>query len=237
MDKKTYIEQYEKYEKPASTLFHKYFSKKFAKFFTFYFIKLKLTPNILSILTFILVISGSAALNFFDGVIGSVIFAFFLQLSYVLDCSDGVVARITNKSSPFGAYLDITLDRLNICIVYVGIGIYFHTNYGFDLASFLVFISSALIYIQYQLMALLRAHYFKSLDGFMKESSKDSISKKIVSVVYEFIDTGIFYFILSLSVFFNLIYEVVIFYGLIGFMLVLALYIFLYKKSYDPGNE
>ena len=86
-------------------------------------------------------------------------------------------------------------------------------------------------------MALLRSHYFKSLDGFMKESSKDSISKKIVSVVYEFIDTGIFYFILSLSVFFNLIYEVVIFYGLIGFMLVLALYIFLYKKSYDPGNE
>ena len=85
-------------------------------------------------------------------------------------------------------------------------------------------------------MALLRSHYFKSLDGFEGKFKRQHI-KKIVSVVYEFIDTGIFYFILSLSVFFNLIYEVVIFYGLIGFMLVLALYIFLYKKSYDPGNE
>ena len=66
------------------------FLKNLLSFFYLLFYKIKTNTNFLSILTFILVISGSAALNFFDGVIGSVIFAFFLQLSYVLDCSDGV---------------------------------------------------------------------------------------------------------------------------------------------------
>ena len=84
-------------------------------------------------------------------------------------------------------------------------------------------------------MALLRKHYFPLLDGFMKSDNSESIMRIIVKFIYEFIDTGIFFFILALSIFLDIILEVVVFYGLIGLALSLAMYIFLYNVNKDEG--
>ena len=231
MNKSEYKQLYKKYEKPPSTLFHKFFSKKLAEFFTFYFLRLNLTPNVLSMLTLIFILIGILSLNIINGILGKIIFLICLQFSYVIDCSDGVVARISNKSASFGAYLDITLDRLNIFLVFLGLGIYLNSVEPFNEFSLILFILSSMFYFHYQIMALLRKHYFSELDGFMKSNTSNSYLRKVVRLIYEFIDTGIFFFILSLSVFMNFVLEIVIFYGFIGFMLSTAMYIFLYKTS------
>ena len=229
LSKENYYELYNKYEKPPSTIFHKYISKKLARFFTFYFIRLNLTPNVLSVLTTFFVFIGALSLNLYPNYFGQIIFLLCLQFSYVIDCSDGVVARITNKSSPFGAYLDITLDRINVFIVFLGLGLYLHSIQAFNEYTLLIYVTSALFYFHYQLMSLLRKHYFPHLDGFMKSKSPANFLRRGVKIIYEFIDTGIFFFILSVSIFFNLILETVIFYGLIGLILSTALYVFLFK--------
>ena len=107
LSKENYYQLYNKYEKPPSTIFHKYISKKLAKFFTFYFLRLNLTPNTLSILTTFFVLVGASSLNLMSNITGQIIFLVCLQFSYVIDCSDGVVARISKQSSSFGAHLQI----------------------------------------------------------------------------------------------------------------------------------
>ena len=237
LSKENYYELYNKYEKPPSTIFHKYISKKLAKFFTFYFLRFNFTPNTLSILTTFFVLVGASSLNLMSNITGQIIFLVCLQFSYVIDCSDGVVARISKKSASFGAYLDITLDRINIFLVYLGLGVYLNSVHPFTEYTALLYVFSAIFNFHYQLMALLRKHYFPSLDGFMKSKKSKSLIRIIVKFIYEFIDTGIFFFILALSVFLDIILEVVVFYGLIGLALSLAMYVFLYNVNSDESRK
>jgi len=231
LNKKDYIRLYNQYEKPASTIFHKYISKKLAKFFTYFFLYFEVTPNIISVLTFFLLIISFCLLFIVDGFLGQFLFLILMQVSYAFDCSDGVVARITKNTSSFGAYLDITLDRLNILILFAGLGIYLNMNNNISVEANVIFILSAIFYYQYQIMALLRANYFPDLNGYMKQKSKKNVKKIVILYVYELIDTGIFYFIISLSLFFNLLFFAVVFYGFLGLLMSIALYIFLFKTS------
>jgi archaetidylinositol phosphate synthase len=226
-----YYKIYDENEKPASTLFHKYISKKLARYFTYYFLKYHITPNMMSLFTVILITIAGITLNLNIGIFGIIAFLLLLQFSYVLDCSDGVVARITNKSSKFGAFFDVTLDRLNVMIVFFSIGLYHYSTNDFSLISFLLFIISSLLFLQYQIMSSLRPFYFPELKGYMKNKENISLKNKVVKIIYEFIDTGIFYFILSVGILFNYELYIIYFYGLIGLILSIAMYWLLYKTK------
>lgn len=232
LNKKEYIDLYNKHEKPASTLYHKYVSKKLAKFFTYYFLKFNITPNMMSLSTFFLTILAGLSLISFNNSFGIILFLLILQFSYVIDCSDGVVARITENSSKFGAFFDVTLDRINTMLVFFSIGLYYHINYGFDTTSIILYVSCSLLFLNYHFMSSLRPFYFPELKGYMKvKDNKTTLPTKILKVIYEFIDTGIFYFILSISLFFKVELYVVGFFGFLGFLLSSAMYIFLYKHK------
>ena len=65
----------------------------------------------------------------------------------------------------------------------------------------------------------------------MKElKSKESILVRLVKFVYEFIDTGIYFFIVSVSVLIGLVEPVIYFYGLIALALFSANMLYLYKN-------
>ena len=51
--------------------------------------------------------------------------AWLLILASACDMLDGAVARLADKATRFGAFLDSTLDRLSDFIVYAGIGLYY----------------------------------------------------------------------------------------------------------------
>ena len=54
----------------------------------------------------------------------------FLGLTALFDVLDGMVARRTNQSSPFGAFYDSTLDRVADGFVLGGLAVFFSTRPG-----------------------------------------------------------------------------------------------------------
>lgn len=54
---------------------------------------------------------------------GNVMGAILLQISLVLDCADGELARLTRRFSAFGAWLDALTDRAKEFLVYFGLAI------------------------------------------------------------------------------------------------------------------
>ena len=79
--------------------------------------RLNINPNIVTIISpFIAIIS---ALFFASGnLMGG---AIFILLSGFLDVVDGAVARYHGIASPFGAFLDSTMDRFADAIIFIGI--------------------------------------------------------------------------------------------------------------------
>jgi CDP-diacylglycerol--glycerol-3-phosphate 3-phosphatidyltransferase len=98
-----------------------------------------LTPNMLTIIGVVL-----------NGVVAVVIATdnprlggALLIVASAFDMLDGAVARATGSSSPFGGFLDSTLDRYSESIVFGGVLIYFlyHTDDA-KIGSILVFAST-----------------------------------------------------------------------------------------------
>lgn len=73
-----------------------------------FFLKLKLTPNNVTILALLLGISTSIFIYFDMKIIAVIV----LWLSGYLDAVDGAMARRSNLSSSFGTLLDIVSDRI-----------------------------------------------------------------------------------------------------------------------------
>ncbi|MCH8907604.1 MAG: CDP-alcohol phosphatidyltransferase family protein [Candidatus Heimdallarchaeota archaeon] len=76
-----------------------------------------ITPNIVSIAAFLLSIIASIFNMLSLGIIGGL----FVQLSSILDGSDGEIARKTDQMSKFGDYFDSVLDRYSDIIIFTSI--------------------------------------------------------------------------------------------------------------------
>jgi len=84
-----------------------------------FLIKLKLTPNIITFLSFLTALGAAVSFFFCQFILG----AFLLLLSGGLDLADGTVARIINKKSKFGAAIDWITDKYSDGLVLLGIGL------------------------------------------------------------------------------------------------------------------
>jgi CDP-diacylglycerol--glycerol-3-phosphate 3-phosphatidyltransferase len=90
--------------------------------------KLGLTPNAITIVGFLgTCIAAAAAAAQLWVLAGILVIAFG-----IFDMFDGALARATNQTSTFGAFLDSTLDRIGENLVYAGIA------YGCAVAGFTV---------------------------------------------------------------------------------------------------
>ncbi len=97
-----------------------YFNRPVSEPFTRAFLKLGLTPNAITSLS--IGIGLIAAASFAVGTYtASLVGALLFQLSAVLDCCDGEVARVTFRESPFGAQLDIIGDNVVHMGIFAGI--------------------------------------------------------------------------------------------------------------------
>ncbi|WJV45489.1 CDP-alcohol phosphatidyltransferase family protein [Streptomyces flavofungini] len=75
----------------------------------------RITPNQITWGAFVLGLASSVCFAFGDWrwlVLGAVIYHF----SFVLDCMDGKVARLTGQGSVFGAWLDFVFDRIRVMV-------------------------------------------------------------------------------------------------------------------------
>jgi phosphatidylglycerophosphate synthase len=88
-----------------------------------------ITPNGLTYFSFFLGLLGAFFLSrgeYLYFILGGV----SIQLSSILDCSDGMLARSKNMCSRFGSHLDILLDRIMDFMMMVGmsVGVYLSSS-------------------------------------------------------------------------------------------------------------
>jgi hypothetical protein len=85
-------------------------------------LRLGWTPNAITLLSFAVGIAAAGAFA-----VGSrwalVLGALLLQLSLVIDCVDGEVARATRRFSALGAWLDASTDRVKEFLAYAGLAV------------------------------------------------------------------------------------------------------------------
>lgn len=114
MEKLTYREIKNKYGSPygRDSVFIDFYTCALSPFFTKIAIQLNLIPNTV---TFGMIISGliGAALFWIPNVYIRIIGVVFIHLWFILDCSDGEVARITKHYSKYGEELDYMAHTIN----------------------------------------------------------------------------------------------------------------------------
>jgi phosphatidylglycerophosphate synthase len=91
----------------------------------------RVTPNQVTLAAFVIGLAG--ALFFLGGrpwafAVGGVL----VQLSSIVDCADGMLARARGQTSEFGATLDLLLDRLNefFLMIACALGYFFYSRKG-----------------------------------------------------------------------------------------------------------
>jgi CDP-L-myo-inositol myo-inositolphosphotransferase len=84
----------------------------------------RVTPNQVTLIAF--AVAVAAAVGFAVG--APIVAAVLVALASVLDGSDGEIARLTYRSSAYGAFLDAVLDRAADGILFTGAAIYLATD-------------------------------------------------------------------------------------------------------------
>ena len=106
------IDIYRQSLKPADSLFNLYFARPLAAVFVFLLYRTPITPNQVTFLASLVMLVAMAVLIFVEGFWGLWLGVIGLELSYVLDCVDGQLARINKQSSEVGASLDFMMDEI-----------------------------------------------------------------------------------------------------------------------------
>ena len=81
---------------------------------------LHLTPNTITVIGLLITLGASVLVASGWLVLGAAI----LTAGSLFDAVDGALARATGGSTPFGSFLDSTLDRAGESILYTGIGVW-----------------------------------------------------------------------------------------------------------------
>ena len=106
------VDAYRRTQKPRDILWNRFVARPLAAVLLVPLARTRVTPNQVTFLTLV-VFAGAAALIAFGPSYGMLVAgAAVLELSYVLDCVDGQLARLKGTSSPVGAHLDFLMDEL-----------------------------------------------------------------------------------------------------------------------------
>ena len=84
-------------------------------------IALHLTPNTITVIGLLITIVAAALVAGGWLLVGAAV----LTAGSLLDAVDGALARAQGSGTPFGSFLDSTLDRASEAILYVGIAVWF----------------------------------------------------------------------------------------------------------------
>ena len=107
--------------KSEDGIISRHFNRKISLFMTRFLIKTPVTPNMISLSSFLIIIL--AALFFLRGdYISGLIGGILAQFSAILDGCDGEIARLKHRPSKFGAFFDTMLDRYSDIVLIAAIG-------------------------------------------------------------------------------------------------------------------
>ena len=140
-------------ENPNDGLMDTLLNRKLSRPLTRVFLRTPLTPNQVTGLSFLVGLFGAGC--FLLGSYGwTLVGALLLQASTVLDCVDGEIARVKMLESPFGEWLDITLDTVVHIAIFIGVGVAVWKQVGLAAAPLLGGLLAAAALISFPLVTL-----------------------------------------------------------------------------------
>ncbi|HZL17688.1 MAG TPA: CDP-alcohol phosphatidyltransferase family protein [Polyangia bacterium] len=106
------VDAYRRTRKPKDILWNRYVARPLAAVVIVPLARTRVTPNQVTLATLAVFLVGAALMAVGRGWGALIAGTAILEISYVLDCADGQLARLKGTSSPVGAHLDFLMDEL-----------------------------------------------------------------------------------------------------------------------------
>lgn len=106
------LDIYRRSLKPQDLRFNNWACRPLAAVFVWLLFYIPVTPNQITFLSLFVALLADAALLFCPGYTGLWSAALLLYLAFVLDCTDGQLARLRGQTSSVGSYLDFLMDEI-----------------------------------------------------------------------------------------------------------------------------
>jgi phosphatidylglycerophosphate synthase len=222
----------------GSTWYHREIELRGAKVVAFVAISIGMSPNVLTLFSTLFAVIGMVVIIFHpDDWMAGIFSLLLLQLCFIADCSDGILARFQNRCSKFGAFWDNILDTLNHYIVFVGFGIAWaiKSPEEVSLKSVILYVIGAILYTFYYETSMIRGHIFSDLKGTMEKFGQNW-KERTLKIPYELINRGIHYLLLSIAYVFDVIFWMVLFYGILAATLTIVMVVYVYFKDAKKGK-
>ncbi|MGK0358420.1 MAG: phosphatidylglycerophosphate synthase [Bradymonadia bacterium] len=103
--------------KPADSLFNLYIARPPAAVVVAGLANTRVTPNQVTVVSMLVQLIAAALFIAVPGWLGLVLGVVAVELSYIFDCVDGQLARVTGRSSPVGGLFDFLMDELKAYVL------------------------------------------------------------------------------------------------------------------------
>lgn len=108
---------YKKTNKPNDFLFNQWVCRPLAAVLVYFLQDTRITPNQVTFLSLFTALLGNVILLFWHTHPGLIMGTVFLIFAFVLDCTDGQLARIRGTSSTVGGLLDFLMDEIKAVVL------------------------------------------------------------------------------------------------------------------------
>lgn len=109
--------------KPSDSRFNLYFARPLAAPIVYLLARTRVTPNQVTFISTLVMLVALGGLLCIGGITGVIFAVVGIELSYILDCVDGQLARVTGRSSAVGGELDFMMDEVKAYALIVALGI------------------------------------------------------------------------------------------------------------------
>lgn len=110
-------EIYRRSSKPRDILWNRFVARPIAALVVATLEHTRITPNQVTLASLVVFLIAAGLMVMMPGQSGLVTAVVVIELSYVLDCVDGQLARIRGTSSPIGAHFDFLMDELKAFVL------------------------------------------------------------------------------------------------------------------------
>jgi len=170
---------------------NKYINRPLASLIVRAVYRTRITPNQLTYAAFLLGLGGAFFL-FKGRPSGFVAGGLLIELSSIVDCADGMLARARDQKSEFGAYLDLFLDRVNEFFLVIAAVVGYYRYSGRLNILLLGLAALGLYFLQTSLFYLTKNYLRDSNKGETAENRGWFLFLTCVFAVINRIDVGVY---------------------------------------------
>jgi phosphatidylglycerophosphate synthase len=162
---------YRETKKPRDILWNRFVARPLAAVLLVPLSKTRITPNQITFLSLFTFVAAMVWLALGHGRHNLIYAILILELSYVLDCTDGQLARLKHLSSPVGAHLDFLMDELKAFMLVAATGIRLWQSDGHELWLVESILGSVVIASAISLTTFLRRPEYLAATGAARPQS------------------------------------------------------------------